>query len=94
MRPSKGPSGELAALRSRAIELTEVRVDGPTTRSRGWGVYRLPEGVGGTRAARYGNHPVRMQELQREFGSCRLEALFLAREDARALATAMNGEPA
>ena len=94
MRPSRGTGGELAALRSRAIEVTEVAVDGPLTRPRSWGVYRLPEGVGGTRAVRYGNHPVRMQELQREFGSCRLEALFLARDDARALATAMNGEPA
>lgn len=94
MRPSKGPSGDLAALRSRAIELRDVSVDGALTAPRSWGVYRLPDGVGGTRAVRYGNHPVRMHELEREFGGCRLEALFLAREDARALATAMNGEPA
>lgn len=94
MRQSKGPSGDLAALRSRAIEVTDVTIDGPLTRPRSWGVYRLPEGVGGTRAVRYGNHPVRMHELEREFGGCRLEALFLSREDARALAAAMNGEPA
>lgn len=94
MRPSKGPSGDLAALRSRAIAETDVSVDGPLTRPRSWGVYRLPDGVGGTRAVRYGNHPVRMQELEREFGGCRLEALFLSREQARALADAMNGAPA
>ena len=53
MRPSKGPSGDLAALRSRAIELRDVSVDGALTAPRSWGVYRLPDGVGGTRAVRY-----------------------------------------
>lgn len=94
MRPSRGTTGDLAALRSRAIEATDVLVDGSLTRPRSWGVYRLPAHAGATRVFRYGNHPVRMHELQREFGQCSLEALFLDREDARALAMALHGGPA
>lgn len=93
MRPYPGTSGDLAALRSRAIKTTDVRVDGPLTLPRSWGVYRLPADAGATRTYRYGNHPVRMHELEREFGRCSLEALFREREDARALAMALDGGP-
>ena len=74
----------------RAISPRTVQPNGPLTMPRSYGVYKLPEHARGTRQHRYGNHPVRMAELEREFGSCHLEFLFLSRNDARAVALALN----
>lgn len=72
----------LDPIMQRAISPASVHVVGPLTVPRSYGVYRLPPGAPGRRY-RFGNHPVRMQELQREFGTCALECLFAQRADAR-----------
>jgi hypothetical protein len=74
----------------RAISLASVAPDGALTKPRSYGVYRLPERAAGRRY-RFGNHPVRMWELEREFGSCSLVHLFAAREDAKHVAAALSG---
>ena len=77
----------------RAISPDSVRSYGRLTHPRSYGVYKLPPGAPG-RAYRYGNHPVRMWELQRDFGSCRLEYLFCNRDEARQVAAALSGHGA
>ena len=79
------------ALESRAVSPLAVKPDGPLTVPRSFGVYELPPSVSGTRLFRFGNHPVRLHELEREFGSCKLLYLFLARTDAIDMASALNG---
>lgn len=76
-------------LASRAISPAAVRPAGMLTVPRSYGVYELPAAAA-TRRYRYGNHPVRMQELETELGACRLLYLFLQREDAQSMATALN----
>jgi len=77
----------------RAISPSSVRPDGPLTHPRSYGVYSLPPGAEG-RSFRFGNHPVRMWELEREFGSCKLEYLFANREDAKLVVAALSGHGA
>lgn len=74
---------------SRSVTPSQVRPDGQLTDPRTYGVYEV-DGAGRTRRFRFGNHPVRMQELEREFGACTLRYLFYKREDAKAMATARN----
>jgi len=77
----------------RAISLNNVRPEGPLTSPRSYGVYSLPSNATG-RSYRFGNHPVRMRELEGEFGSCKLQYLFRTREDARLVAMALSGQEA
>jgi len=71
-----------------------VRIDPKNsnyTVPRTWGLYRLDAGqknVG--RVFRYGNHPVRQKELEREFGAVTLIALYFDREQAREEALRRN----
>lgn len=74
----------------RAISPSQVTIAGPLTVPRSWGVYRIPVDSGATRRFRFGNHPVRMTELERDYGSCKLLHLFLHRTDAQALAELFN----
>jgi hypothetical protein len=78
----------------RAISPGTVRSAGPLTVPRSYGVYLLPHNSGATRRFRFGNHPVRMRELEREFGSCKLEHLFLSRAEAMQVAASLNGNKA
>lgn len=80
----------LGTLKSRAIPPSAVQPDGPLTSPRSFGMYELPAPGTGTRRFRYGNHPVRMHELERVFGSCTLRHLFLRREDAGSMAAQLN----
>ncbi len=73
----------------RTIHPSAVKPDGTLTSPRSWGVYELPASARATRRFRFGNHPVRMHELEREFGACVLTYLFLSREDARQAAALM-----
>jgi hypothetical protein len=82
----------VADILQRAVRADSVRPDRWLTLPRSWGVYRLPADAGATRHFRFGNHPVRMTELEREFGACRLEHLFLSRDDAQQVAAALNGD--
>lgn len=78
-------------LQERAISPRSVRSDGHLTSPRTFGVYELPAGVQNVRRFRFGNHPVRLRELEQEYGACKLLYLFEAREDAAAMAKACNG---
>ena len=86
--------GAIDKIIERAINPRSVRADGALTSPRTYGVYQLPKASGATRRFRFGNHPVRMRELEIEFGSCKLEHLFRAREDARDVALALSGHEA
>ncbi len=77
-------------LAAHVISPCEVRPDGTLTSPRSFGVYELPQSASGTRRFRLGNHPVRMHELEREYGSCKLLYLFLQRPDALAMASELN----
>lgn len=83
--------GAMKSLQERAISPRSVRSDGHLTLPRTYGVYELPSTVQNTRRFRFGNHSVRLRELEREFGACKLLYLFEAREDALAMARACNG---
>jgi|AntRauTorcE11898_2_1112593.scaffolds.fasta_scaffold32035_2 hypothetical protein len=79
-------------LTSRTISPGDVRSDGSLTVPRSFGVYELPHSAPGTRRFRLGNYPVRLHELERDFGSCKLLYLFREREDAVAMASVLNGD--
>ena len=75
----------------RAISPRSVREVGALTEPRSYGVYTLPAAACETRSHRYGNHPVRMRELEKEFGSCELAYLFADRRDAMLVAGVLSG---
>jgi hypothetical protein len=82
---------EVKALRAKAAKLSDLRPDGPLTQPRSWGVYEIePPRHSPTRRFRLGNHPVRMKELEGEFGAVRLVEVFTARELAQKLAGLLN----
>jgi hypothetical protein len=81
----------LVQIIKRAIDPSSVKMDGSLTQPRSYAIYQLPYGAAGSGRFRFGNHPVRMQELEREFGSCTLTFLFAVRDDAEAVARALNG---
>ena len=87
-------SSKIKTLALKAISPKDVHFDGPLTSPRSFGVYQLPQTAKNTRLFRFGNHPVRQHELEREFGSCKLLYLFLSRPDAFAMASAHNGRVA
>jgi hypothetical protein len=78
----------------RAISPSRVRLNGRLTYPLSYGVYALPANCLATRRYRFGNYPVRMQELEKEFGICKLEHLFVSRADAIALALMLNAQKA
>ena len=59
------------------------------TTPRSWGVWELPVDASGKRY-RYGNNPIRGQELENEFGRVRLVALYTQRDAAKEHADALN----
>lgn len=56
-----------------------LTADGMYTQPRSWGVYKLTMAAGQGRQYRFGNHPVRQRELEREFGRVQVLSLFLSR---------------
>lgn len=78
-------------LRARAITSTSVRVVGTLTVPRSYGVYRVTGCRREGREYRYGNHPIRGQELINQYGGASLVALFLERDLAKNLANLLNG---
>ncbi|MGJ8757797.1 hypothetical protein ACSFV5_09630 [Acinetobacter sp. HC8-3S] len=75
-----------------AISPDQVTIKGHLTVPRSYGVYALPLDTDGTKRFRFGNHPMRQQELKHEFGSCKLYQLFLDRKQAETLAKWLNKE--
>jgi hypothetical protein len=53
-------------------------------------VYQLVNGAAGTKRFRFGNHPVRLQKLEREVPRVRTVALFTSRAPAEELAGLLN----
>ena len=80
----------------KSIPLASVLSDGKYTVPRSWGVYeiqQLPDVSLITRRFRFGNHPIRQQELATEFASVELIAIFRDRTIANELAQLLNSEP-
>ena len=76
----------------KSIDPSSVKSDGRYTSPRTWGVYQvecLPEG----KRFRFGNHPVRQQELIRQYGDAQLLYLYDTPNDAEAVADLLNGCP-
>ena len=84
----------IGSILQRQIDSSAVREDGQLTRPRSFGVYQLPAKAGATRRFRFGNHPIRLRELEREFGKCSRIHLFLSRRDAQEVARALNANEA
>ena len=74
------------------IKEYELRID-PDNRyltiPRSFGVYELPENSKG-RTYRYGNHPIRKIELEREFGELDVLYIYLSRKEAKEHANELN----
>lgn len=81
---------DLEDLIQRSIDPESVRLEGTLTNPPSFGVYAIENIDNGSTHYRFGNHPVRKQELEDKFGSAELEYLFLSREDAAALTAALN----
>lgn len=80
----------LKSLLAKSIDPSSVKSDGRYTSPKTWGVYqvkRLPKG----KRFRFGNHPVRQQELIRQYGGVQLVELYKARIDAKEAAYLLNG---
>ena len=84
--PDPDFSARFAALKARAIDTSSVALDGSLTKPRTWGVYEVNIG----QRHRMGNHPVRLEELQRETGRARLLFLFRSSKDAQAMKALLN----
>lgn len=81
------------ALLAKAVDASSLSIDGRYTTPRTWGVYEVARFLNGkrTRFHYIGNHPVRHAELEREYGSATLIALFTDRADAEELQFRLNG---
>jgi len=77
----------LSELQARAVAPTSVTIAGRYTNPPTWGVYRVDGFAAGRRTSQYrsGNHPVRRQELIREFGAAELIMLLPTSADAKEL---------
>jgi len=74
----------------KSIDPSSVRSDGRYTIPRTWGVYQVERLLEGKRF-RFGNHPVRQQELIRQYGEAKLVGgLYEARIDAEEAANLLN----
>lgn len=84
-------SDSIAALLQRAVDQSILATEkGKLTVPRGWGVYELATAPGVGRRFRFGNHPVRYDELVREFGKVSVLGIFTSRADADALQKLKN----
>jgi hypothetical protein len=84
---SDGRKRDLLAL---SISPSKVSVVGTLTVPRSFGVYRVTGARREGRLYRFGNHPIRQQELISQYGGASLEALFTERKLAEELASLLN----
>ncbi|HMQ02580.1 MAG TPA: hypothetical protein PKD26_01515 [Pyrinomonadaceae bacterium] len=82
--------GTIEILLAKANNPSTFRSNGNYTIPRSFGVYKLAAKGNVGRRFRFGNHPVRMNELLCEYGDREMEALFLDRDDAKELARILN----
>ena len=80
----------IESLKRNAVSPNHLTVVGNYTSPRSFGVYRITAASDVGKRFRFGNHPVRMHELDRDFGGCEIEALFLERSDAESMARLLN----
>jgi hypothetical protein len=83
------PPAVQALLESAVMPYTLTRA-GRYTQPRSYGVYELAEPPVSTTRFHFGNHAVRLRELQHAYGRVHLFALFLKREDAEELCRILN----
>lgn len=83
----------LKSLLAKSINASSVNPDGNYTNPRTWGVYQVERLLDGKRGKgfHFGNHPIRQQELIRQFGEAQVIALYGKRIDAEEVAYLMNG---
>lgn len=76
-----------------AVDPSRLKDAGPYTNPKTWGVYKILPAVSTiNKRFRIGNHPVRKQELEREFTSVQIIGLFTSRILAEQLSTLLNAE--
>ena len=83
-------SSREAELLGQTVRPSSLTPAGPYTVPRSWGVYQLHAEPGRSQRFRYGNHPVRQLELEREFGRVACVGLFTSRPLAVELAQLYN----
>ena len=66
----------ISSLRVKAVNPSRLRIEDNYTSPRSFGVYRITGRGDVGRRFRFGNHPVRMYELTRDYGDCEIEAIF------------------
>ena len=75
----------------KSVDPSSVKSNGRYTSPRTWGVYKV-ERLLESKRFRFGNHPVRQQELIRQYGEVQLVGgLYEARIDAKEAAYLLNG---
>ena len=77
-------------LLAKSVDPATLASDGNLTHPRSWGVYELHMTRGSIRRFRFGNHPVRGLELEREFGMVRVVGVFTSRTTAQELQRLLN----
>jgi len=82
--------GLIDDLLGKAIRPAAVSAAGTLTVPPSFGVYRVTSKQRTGREYRFGNHPIRGQELVNQYGGASLVALFLDRELAKELANLLN----
>lgn len=76
-----------------AVDPSILKDAGPYTNPKTWGVYKILPGASTiNKRFRFGNHPIRKQELEREFTSVQVIGLFTSRTLAEQLSTFLNAE--
>jgi|LauGreDrversion4_2_1035121.scaffolds.fasta_scaffold308493_2 hypothetical protein len=83
----------LKSLLTKSIDPSSVKPDGQYTNPKTWGVYQVERLLDGRRGKgfHFGNHPIRQQELIRQFGEAQTIGIFEKRIDAEEVAYLMNG---
>lgn len=77
-------------LKSRSVDTDLFPINGIYTNPKSYGVYELINSHDVNKKYRHGNHPIRLKELVREFGDCKVTATFLNRDDATLLTKLLN----
>ncbi len=77
-------------LLQRTLKPSDFKPNGVYTDPKTYGVYRLTGKAKAGRVFRYGNHPIRYDELVNEYGAAEVVAVFSARSDAEELAAIEN----
>lgn len=81
---------QIDVLISRSVDTGLFPINGIYTNPKSYGVYELINTLDINKKYRHGNHPIRLKELVREFGDCKVTATFLNRADAILLTQLLN----